>query len=196
VKRGCTVLVTCALTLNACGGAEHSSPTAPQMPAEGHSSTGATTYPEPDPEELTKRVSGDAVPEAWVGTWSDEASGAEWHLFPAESPECAAITGGKTTCFANGPAGSAATDPAGLYSAAAITIADGELVLRMTFTPTSGGVSCFDGDAYRYSAGADTRLTLLLDNRAHCFYESAEATAAAAAGKIPHGSFTVWTRSG
>lgn len=166
------------------------------MPTEAQSGTAAKTYPEPDPQQLAKPVSGEDIPEAWAGTWSDAASGAEWHLFPAESPECAAITGGKTTCFANGPAGSAPTDPAGLYSAGAITIADGELVLRMTFTPTPGGVSCFDRDAYRYSASEDSRLTLLLDNRAHCFYERTEAKAAAAAGEIPHGSFTVWTRGG
>jgi len=176
----------------ACGGDKGAS----EMGTDAATGTQAESaeYPDPDPANLEEPFTGEAVPSGWLGKWEDRLSGAEWVVFAAQSPECRSITAGRTTCFANGPPGSTATDPTSLHSAGAITHEGESVILRMTYTPSAGGVSCFEDDGYRFRFTSN-RLTLLMGGAKHCFYEPEEAVAAAKAGRIPKNVLTEWTRA-
>ena len=190
--RTATFVFVLALAMSGCGGDDDAS----DMATDGATRTraGSAEYPEPDPANLEKPFTGKAVPDGWLGRWEDRLSGAEWVFFAAESPECRSITAGRTTCFANGPPGSTATDPASLYSAGAITYEGDSVILRMTYTPSAGGVSCFEDDGYRFRFTSE-RMTLLMGGGKHCFYEPGEADAAAKAGRISKNALTEWTRA-
>lgn len=184
-----------ALAFAGCGGDDDRAARPDTLPTGDTDITGTSAgYPEPEAKALAKPFAGKPVPAAWLHKWTDAVSGAKWELHATGSPQCRSITAGRTTCFTNGPTGSTATDPTSLYSAGAITHEGGKVVLRMTYTPIAGGVSCFSDDAYRFRF-AEQEITIVLDGGDHCFYERAEAEAGARARKIPNDAFTVWKRN-
>jgi hypothetical protein len=129
--------------------------------------TGAATYPPPKPEDVATPFSGMSVPRAWLGLWrvrGGDDDGVVWRFLGRTSRACAVYTLGRVSCFLISPPGQSEN------WAGAITLANGRLVLRMTYRPRPNTFGCFADDVYSYRLKA-RRLTIVSGTDHSCFWE-------------------------
>ena len=130
-------------------------------------SLGAATYPPPKPEDLATPFTGKSIPRSWLGLWrvrGGDDDGVAWRILGRTSRACAVYTLGRVSCFL--------IRPPGYYGtwAGAITLADGRLILRMTYRPRPNTLGCFADDVYSYRLNA-RRLTIVSGTDHSCFWE-------------------------